>query len=181
MPEAETASLKPEWAQRATYTYTPAQLEQYFSRIALPHRIRRALLAHKAAIDNSTAAAEAACEAYGVCDGVEEQQQQQQQQQRLALLTALQRYHLAAVPFENLYIHYTPAHAVSIDPEALFDKVVGRGGGFGGYCMENSGLFGVVLRSLGYDVYPVSGRVSNEMSPAPTSPRWNGLPRFDPW
>lgn len=64
---------------------------------------------------------------------------------------------MAQVPFENISLHYSQHHSVSIDPEALFRKIVQ--GRRGGYCMENNGFFGIVLRSLGFSLYAVGGRV----------------------
>lgn len=76
----------------------------------------------------------------------------------LTTLQKLMTYHLARVPFENLIIHYSPHHNVILDPQHLYHKIVERG--FGGYCMENNGCFSVVLRSLGFDVWTVGGKVS---------------------
>ncbi|BDD58948.1 hypothetical protein MAP00_004184 [Monascus purpureus] len=146
-----TASMaQPEWAQRQTYS--SKELGQYFDRISLPERIRTALLAHKDSDDRT----------------------------RLRLLTTLQRYHLAAVPFENLYLHYSAHHSISINPQDLFHKIVERGNGYGGYCMENSGLFGTVLRSLGYDAYFVGARVNEAVQPVAAGRNWKG-PKFDGW
>lgn len=141
---------QPGWAQRQTYS--SKQLGQYFDRISLPERIRSALLARKDSDD----------------------------QTRLHLLTTLQRYHLAAVPFENLYLHYSAHHSISINPQDLFHKIVERGNGYGGYCMENSGLFGTALRSLGYDAYFVGARVNEAVQPVAAGRNWKG-PKFDGW
>ncbi|PKS06278.1 hypothetical protein jhhlp_007026 [Lomentospora prolificans] len=90
----------------------------------------------------------------------------------LANLKRLVRHHLAAVPFESLWLHYSTARTLSVDPEDLFRKIVrppppASGDGDvgdrrGGYCMEVNALFGAVLRGLGYDVMSVGGRVSNQ-------------------
>ncbi|KAI9885362.1 MAG: hypothetical protein M1823_002833 [Watsoniomyces obsoletus] len=77
----------------------------------------------------------------------------------LTYLRALQRNHMAHVPFENLSLHYSTDHQISIDPQALYRKIVERRRG--GYCMENSGFFGTVLRSLGYQVYAAGARVAH--------------------
>jgi len=45
----------------------------------------------------------------------------------LTYLALLQKLTLVTVPFENLSIHYSPHHHVDIDPEGLFEKIVGRG------------------------------------------------------
>ena len=44
-----------------------------------------------------------------------------------------------------------------MDPEVLFEKIVGQGRG--GEGMENNTFFGTVLRSLGFEVYAVGARV----------------------
>ncbi|KAI9877940.1 MAG: N-terminal acetyltransferase [Pleopsidium flavum] len=77
----------------------------------------------------------------------------------LKWLTTLQKHQTATVPFENLALHYSTHHSITLDPEYLFAKVVGRGRG--GYCMENNCFFGTVLRTLGYRVVSVGARVSN--------------------
>lgn len=87
----------------------------------------------------------------------------------LIFLTALQRCHLAAIPFENISLHYSPHHTISIDTSALYDKIVASKAGRGGYCMENNSLFGTLLRSLGFDVYPVGARINSTLNgPTPT-------------
>lgn len=76
----------------------------------------------------------------------------------LDFLTQIQQHVLATIPFENLSIHYSPHHTISLDPAALYTKVVERG--HGGYCMELNCFFLTVLRSLGFEVYSVGARVS---------------------
>ena len=80
----------------------------------------------------------------------------------LKLLAALQAHQLAAVPFESLSLHYSRIRLLSLDPEDLFDKFVLHGGRRGGYCMENNTFFGCILRSLGFELLSVGGRVSHE-------------------
>lgn len=65
--------------------------------------------------------------------------------------------HLHAIPFENLSLHYSPNPSISLDPEFLFDKFVNRKRG--GYCMEQNCAFSTLLRSLGYNLYTIGGRV----------------------
>lgn len=76
-----------------------------------------------------------------------------------AALCDLQRRHLAAVPWGNSGLHYSQHHTISLNPESLFEKMVERR--LDGYCMENTGIFFIVLRSLGYLVYATGGRVSH--------------------
>ncbi|KAF1833720.1 arylamine N-acetyltransferase 1 [Decorospora gaudefroyi] len=78
---------------------------------------------------------------------------------RLAYLLRLQTLHLAKIPFENLNLHYSAHHAVSVHPEQLFNKIIGDNNGRGGYCMENNRLFGTLLNSLGFTLYSAGCRV----------------------
>ena len=80
----------------------------------------------------------------------------------LRFLRLLQQHQLAAVPFENLSLHYSPHHSISLDPEYLYSKIVGTGRG--GYCMESNCFFGTVLRSLGFNVCSVGARVSKGLA-----------------
>jgi N-hydroxyarylamine O-acetyltransferase len=66
----------------------------------------------------------------------------------LATLTALQRLHMTAVPFENLFI--TQGIHVGTDAAASFDKIVRRGRG--GWCFELNGAFGALLEAIGFRV-----------------------------
>ncbi|KAJ6620645.1 arylamine N-acetyltransferase 4 [Mycena sp. CBHHK59/15] len=88
----------------------------------------------------------------------------------LELLTALHVHHLARIPFENLSLHYSASHTVSLDPQVIFDKTVGQARGRGGYCMENTILFNHVLRGLGFKVYHTGARIR---------PRVGGVPQGD--
>ncbi|KAI2818229.1 hypothetical protein CBS115989_5343 [Aspergillus niger] len=144
---------KIDWAARPTYSLE--QLGRYFDRIGLPDKYREALLLMQ---DEAELNAQSA----------------------LALLKALQRYQLAAVPFENLNLHYAVHRSISIDPHKLFEKIVDSNSRRGGYCMENSVLFGTVLRSLGYEVTAVGGRVNEAAQPMSTSKNWRG-PKYDGW
>ena len=135
-------------------TYTPSQLQLYYDRISLPASLRT----HPVTRDPSAALTPSGLE----------------------FLTALQRHQIAAIPFENLELHYSAHHSISLDPAHLFDKMVARGTGRGGYCMENTCLFGTVLRSLGYDVYPTGARVNEAAQPIAASKSWKG-PRYDGW
>ena len=52
----------------------------------------------------------------------------------LEALARIQKYHLSAVPFENLERHYTEQHDVTLDLQELYNRIVVRG--HGGYCMQ---------------------------------------------
>lgn len=73
----------------------------------------------------------------------------------LDTLRRLHRAHLLAVPFENLDIHL--GRPILLDEDRLFEKIVlNRRGGF---CYECNGLFGLLLRELGFHVTLLSARV----------------------
>ncbi|MDF9816401.1 arylamine N-acetyltransferase [Streptomyces sp. SPB162] len=75
-----------------------------------------------------------------------------------AALRELQLRHLLAVPFENLSIHL--GEEIGLSEEALLAKVVGARRG--GFCYELNGLFGALLKQLGYPVSLLAGRVFAE-------------------
>jgi N-hydroxyarylamine O-acetyltransferase len=70
-------------------------------------------------------------------------------------LRELHRAHQEAVPFENLSIHL--GEAISLAPDDLFDKIVGRRRG--GFCYELNGAFAILLETLGYSVVRAAARV----------------------
>jgi N-hydroxyarylamine O-acetyltransferase len=70
-------------------------------------------------------------------------------------LARLQQYHMQSVPFENLDV--VSGREIVLEKTHLYHKVVAdRRGGF---CYELNGLFGELLRSLGFTVIRVSARV----------------------
>ncbi|KAL6692331.1 hypothetical protein J3F84DRAFT_383698 [Trichoderma pleuroticola] len=84
----------------------------------------------------------------------------------LQLLTELQAHHLARVPFESVGLHYSPHRTLSLDPDALFEKVVEKSKG--GYCLEMNTFFCEILRVLGFTVLPIGARVK-------AGPRYGGM------
>ena len=84
----------------------------------------------------------------------------------LDFLTQLQKHQLATVPFENLQLHYSTHHSISLDPEYLYTKIVEKGNR-GGYCMENNCFFGTVLRTLGFTLHSAGARVAIAASGTP--------------
>ncbi|KAI1344390.1 arylamine N-acetyltransferase 3 [Xylariaceae sp. FL0016] len=154
-------------------SYTHAQLEAYFDRIALPADQRL----HAAPAHRLPAA------------------------QQLARLGTIVKHHLVRVPFENLTLHYSWHRVVDVSPPHLYAKIVaplhraaggtvddnddddgGDGDGDddddddeglsraaaasppppnarGGYCMENNVLLNTVLLSLGFTAYLAGARV----------------------
>jgi arylamine N-acetyltransferase len=87
-----------------------------------------------------------------------------------AYLTALHIHQISSVPYENLILHYSTHHTVSLEPQTLFKKIVTDKRGRGGYCMENSIFLNHVLRALGFTVYMAGVRVR---------PRIGGVPGGD--
>lgn len=77
----------------------------------------------------------------------------------LAFLTVLHRHQIAAVPYENLSLHYAQQKAIDLDPQVLYTKFVANGRSRGGYCMEGSLFFLNILRSLGFQAYPTVVRI----------------------
>lgn len=65
-----------------------------------------------------------------------------------ATLARLQRLHMTAVPFENLFI--TQGIHVTTDAAASYDKIVRQGRG--GWCFELNGSFGALLEAIGFRV-----------------------------
>ncbi|OOQ90554.1 putative N-acetyltransferase family protein [Penicillium brasilianum] len=115
-------------------TYTDTQVEAYLKRIAYT----------PTASDANT---------------LVEDVRQRVQSDALGTLSELQRRHLAAVPWGNSALHYSQHHTISLHPDSLHEKIVERR--LDGYCMESTGIFLIVLRSLGYHVYATGGRVSH--------------------
>lgn len=52
----------------------------------------------------------------------------------LAFLNALHTHVLSTVPYENLALHYSPTHNISLEPQHLYKKIVTDKRGRGGYC-----------------------------------------------
>ncbi|KAK5111077.1 hypothetical protein LTR85_012271 [Meristemomyces frigidus] len=130
---------RPSMRPSARPSYSPAQLHQVYDHIGLPTRFRYE-------------PGEFSREVIRHRDGIN-------------FLTALQTYTLASVPIENLELHYSSHHQVSIHADALFNKIIRQGNGRGGYCMENNTFFGTVLRSLGFEVMSVGARINSQLTP----------------
>lgn len=123
-------------------SYTPSQMQKYFSRINLPQEwIGHPICAKQRSPGTLS------------------------HPQALELLTLLQSHQISSVPCENLHLHYSSHRSIKIDTDSVFKKVVETGNGRGGYCMENNTLFWVVLRTLGYQIYPTGARVNTRMRP----------------
>ncbi|CAM1504679.1 Fc.00g022700.m01.CDS01 [Cosmosporella sp. VM-42] len=90
-----------------------------------------------------------------------------------AFLNVLHQHMITMVPYENLTLHYGHRN-ITLEPEALFKKMVTDKRGRGGYCMENSLFFTYMLRALGFQVYPVGVRVRLRVNGVPQGgyPGW---------
>jgi arylamine N-acetyltransferase len=121
-------------------TYTTEQVDQIYHRIRLPEQYRYSPSEETKEITRG--------------DGA------------LELLSALQRHHLANVPFENLELHYSPTKVINTDHKLLFQKIVTQNTGRGGYCMENNLFFATLLRTLGFSVMSTGGRVNTAVQPS---------------
>jgi N-hydroxyarylamine O-acetyltransferase len=65
-----------------------------------------------------------------------------------ATLAQLQRLHMTAVPFENLFI--TQGIHLTTDAKSSYDKIVRQGRG--GWCFELNGAFAALLEAIGFRV-----------------------------
>jgi arylamine N-acetyltransferase len=76
----------------------------------------------------------------------------------LDTLRSLHRAHAATIPFEGLdaQLGLVP----SLDPDAIFEKIVQRGRG--GWCYEMNGLFGAALAAIGFSVTRLAGGVMRQ-------------------
>lgn len=88
----------------------------------------------------------------------------------IELLSSIQAYHLSAIPFENLALHYTAEPFVSLDIDNVYRKLVEKGRG--GYCMENNLLFYHVLCFFGFQVYMTGARIYRPDTKF--GPKWSG-------
>ncbi len=72
----------------------------------------------------------------------------------IELLNALQYSHVTKIPYENLDI--VNGKPLNLSTEALFQKIVVNHRG--GYCFEVNGLFGELLKALGFKVTNLAAR-----------------------
>lgn len=138
-------------------TYSPEQIQQYFETINFPQKYRSSPI-----VTSQT---------HSTHDGGAAS---------LEFLTHLIRYQIAGIPWENLELHYSSHHTISLDPLHILHKMVERKTGRGGYCMENTLLLATVMRSLGYDVMTTGARVNSAIQPVSQTKSWTG-PSYDGW
>lgn len=79
----------------------------------------------------------------------------------VACLEALTRAHLFSVPFENLDIHLNIP--INLDYERIYRKVVQQRRG--GFCYELNGIFGALLREVGFEVEYLSAQILRDDEP----------------
>lgn len=73
----------------------------------------------------------------------------------LEVLNGIMAAHVRSIPFENLDVLL--GRPISLAPDDIARKLVADRRG--GYCFEHNSLLLEVLRGLGFDVTPISGRV----------------------
>lgn len=93
----------------------------------------------------------------------------------LQLLSELQKYFLAHIPFETLALHYSVDKHVSLEISDIYDKVVVRKRG--GYCHELNTLMSAVLQAMGFSIFTVVCRFWNpRVEPPQYRPMYVHLP-----
>lgn len=92
----------------------------------------------------------------------------------IAYLTALHTHQITTFPYENLDLHYSSHHSISLDPQVQFDKMVSDARGRGGYCMQGNLMYNQILKAAGFEVYTAGVRIR---------PRVEGVPKgeFSGW
>jgi arylamine N-acetyltransferase len=85
-----------------------------------------------------------------------------------AFLTALHVHTISTIPYENLILHYSRDRKISLNPQHIYQKIVGDGRGRGGYCMEVAILFNHVLRGLGFKAYTAGVRIRKREKGVPS-------------
>ena len=95
------------------------------------------------------------------------------------------RHHMAAIPYENLAIHYSPNRNIGpsdvmLDVQKIYSLIVEGVMGRGGQCTQMNGMFGTVLRSLGFDVMSTGARTNTACQDVARSPDYKG-PSYNAW
>ena len=155
-PDAALSTKLHHFRLRSNHTmYSLEQLGAYFARIALPPDLLASPLLKTPDLART-------------------------REHGLPFVAALMRHHLAAIPFENLSLHYSPHRYVPLDMDEVYKRMVEQGTGRGGQCMEMNGLFGNVLRSLGFEVMSTAARVNTACQDAARHPGYKG-PSYNGW
>ena len=84
--------------------------------------------------------------------------------------TLLLQQHLIHIPYENLSLHYGQSRRITLDPQALYKKVITDARGRGGFCFELCILFRHLLAALGFSVYTTAVRIRPRVNNVPQGP-----------
>ncbi|KAH7383993.1 arylamine N-acetyltransferase 2 [Pyrenochaeta sp. MPI-SDFR-AT-0127] len=85
----------------------------------------------------------------------------------LHFLTQLHTHMISAIPYENLWLHYSHTHVNSIKPQDTFNSIITNARGRGGYCFQVSIFFNHILRALGFPAYLVPVRIRHRVDGIP--------------
>ena len=140
--------------------YSTAQLQAYFSLIGLRHTFQSSRILAEPELARTLV--------HG-----------------LPFLSALMRHHMAAIPYENLALHYFPrdgtkSSGTTLDMYEIYRVIVEGGMGRGGQCLQMNGMFGTVLRSLGFDVMSTAAKTNTACQYVARTPEYQG-PSYNPW
>lgn len=91
---------------------------------------------------------------------------------RINVLKTLIPLYTSSVPWGGIAYHYSNTPINSLDPEAVFSKLILRGRG--GHCLEMVPLFASVLLALGYDLYLTGARISTAITGDGSVPGFHG-------
>lgn len=137
-------------------TFTPERLNAFYERIHLPKEHRHA--------PGSPAISEILSS----------------QSSSLDLLGAIQRHCVTYLPFENLALHYDLNHMVHLSIDYVFDKMITRNTGRGGWCMELNNLLSAALAALGFTIRVSAGKVNESLWADDHSPPRESF-KFQAW
>ncbi|KAF2832952.1 arylamine N-acetyltransferase 2 [Ophiobolus disseminans] len=82
-------------------------------------------------------------------------------------LDQLHTHMISAVPYENLWLHYSHTHTNNIKPQDTYTSIVTNGRGRGGYCFQVSIFFNHMLRGLGFPAYLAPVRIRHRLDGVP--------------
>jgi len=77
--------------------------------------------------------------------------------------------HLLTYTFEHAEMHYSQAHIVNVEPQALYKRFVEDAKG-GSYCFGQNGILLGMLRALGYPAYATAARANALHVSDPSAP-----------
>ena len=97
----------------------------------------------------------------------------------LKAVTALQKYHLSAIPFENLDLCYSRHKSIEQGTDLVFDHAIRRKRG--GVCDQIHPLFARLLRHFGFTVYLTGARINPAAGILADADASGANPTFTPW